>query len=1545
MTVRWKPLLILSGLFVVVALIGVVAISSTLTPSSSQGALKQARAARDAGRLADAEIYFKQALQLDAKSGAIHEELADLYAKMLESAPEERRESLYGEMLSQLSRAANLDKSALAPRLRLLHLAMADDSPQDAVYWSREVEKLEPNNTDANFVLAFEELNTESPKIPDVKRRIEVLAERKAPEIRRLLVQATLGEMTGDAKARDEALTAGRKLAVGADADPADLMAKLRLSALDAKRQGDPMDRVETVKEMLELSNKILASADIGSQRVTRLNFLLENTQRDLIRQGLTGVAATDEATSALIETIEEQLASIFEKSRRAGDRADFQIFLTYADHLRFRKENDRCLEVIEEALRSPLAVRPSSARIVMGMHVFAAEMALGKTDDPARLEKAVPHVQALLAATDTRYQGLGHLFQGAIDLEASGLVDSIAQSGETSAERTEAQPKLRASALNHLKTAAAQLPDVAEAQARYGMALVLNQEQGLGRQYLQNALRMPDLDPQYQFWAAWTILKAGYPEEAAPILDSLFSQVAKGTVPPETKVALHQLSGELYQARRGPGDLERAAEEFKKVAALSGKSDAGAVLRLAQIDVQQGRPDEAMARIDKVRSEGAGGPAAENLAVLILEEQGKKDEARATLTEARSKFPKSVELVGLDAALKVKDQKADEAEKVLGDFLVGDPDNITLTMMRAQILVDSLDRADDARKLLTEIGDRTENSAPLVQLTQLEMGRGDLEAAKAVITKIRGRWKEASTGDILDGQLALKRGEIPVAIGHFDEALRKDPENKVVQFWKAQLDGRTGSAAEAAEALERIVRNNPTKEVDSGVTLMSAAQSALASLALQNGNVDDAIRRYEELKKNSENGTLTRSDRWQLIAAYEAKGQWPVAKREIAAILNDSKNPPTSEERVQGAELYRRHGEDASALAQLDYVLKVDPANPAAAVTRAFIHIQAKERDQAAKVLRGAIDLTSKDEGKASESLYLMLAVVENEIPPTETAATRALKVIDDGLAAQPTSMQLAQAKYLVLANSGDAKEALAFVESKAKEDPKGPFRRMLIDVYREQRNYEGAETMLSELVAETPDDVNLASALVEIVSLAAGEAAAAGDADKVRALEEKAAKLISEYRIQFPNSLTFLQAECDQAARRGDFTRAVAVTEEIDKLAKNSAVGPLLRARLFSMQNRPRDVAKSYAEAVEREPRRLDVRLSLGKTALQLGNVDEALRQASYVMENKKDDAEAVLLHSRALDASGLGDAQSESARSQAVAQLETVVAANPRLVEGYQTIADIELKRNRRPAAIDALKRGVEANPHDVATLAQYVQLLSEADPSSPGGRPVGLEDAKKLTAELLQKDAPGQLILAAAVGYHKAQRLELSLPLAEKAAESLNTPVAHLNLGDLLLSLAESQPEADKARPYYERAVEQYDRVLAERPTSIEAVNNKAWVLHSSLGRSQEALELIQELTQRVDASVLPGEFYDTMGSIQEALGQRDEAERSFQAGLDRSPGLAVLHYHYGKLIAADKNRVARAKDHLDKALAAREQLSPAMAEDAVRLVQEISAAGG
>ena len=203
-----------------------------------------------------------------------------------------------------------------------------------------------------------------------------------------------------------------------------------------------------------------------------------------------------------------------------------------------------------------------------MRLHVVAVEMALSRGDDQARFDKAAPHIQALLDCPDQLFQGFGHLFAGSVDLDRSGAARET-EGGAGGAATKESPAYLRASALHHLKIAAALMPEIAEAQARYGVALVLAGEQNLGRQFLQTALRLGSLDSQYQLWAAWTILQAGYPEEAEPIVSALLRQVATGDAPRELEGSLHLLewrdppgktiARRIEQGRRGvregPGD------------------------------------------------------------------------------------------------------------------------------------------------------------------------------------------------------------------------------------------------------------------------------------------------------------------------------------------------------------------------------------------------------------------------------------------------------------------------------------------------------------------------------------------------------------------------------------------------------------------------------------------------------------------------------------------------------------------------------------------------------------------------------------------------------------------------------------------------------------------------------------------------------------------------------------------------------------------------------------------------------------------------------
>jgi tetratricopeptide (TPR) repeat protein len=235
------------------------------------------------------------------------------------------------------------------------------------------------------------------------------------------------------------------------------------------------------------------------------------------------------------------------------------------------------------------------------------------------------------------------------------------------------------------------------------------------------------------------------------------------------------------------------------------------------------------------------------------------------------------------------------------------------------------------------------------------------------------------------------------------------------------------------------------------------------------------------------------------------------------------------------------------------------------------------------------------------------------------------------------------------------------------------------------------------------------------------------------------------------------------------------------------------------------------------------------------------------------------------------------------------------------------------------------------------------LSQRSPGGKGPSERELARAKIVAAELTKNDPKGSVTLAVAMGFHKAGQHDLAVPYASAAATKLNAPAAHLNYGDVLLTVAEHETDQLKARSLFERAVEQYDLVLKAQPNSIEAVNNEAWILHSYLGQTKKALEMVLALRNRVDAAKLPGEFYDTLGAVQEALGESRAAERAYLEGLKRSPEHPVLNFHFGKLIAALPGQGTKAKSHLSKALSAPDLLSPGMAQEASRLIRLIDRA--
>ncbi|HEV3120255.1 MAG TPA: hypothetical protein VGY53_00060, partial [Isosphaeraceae bacterium] len=299
-----------------------------------------------------------------------------------------------------------------------------------------------------------------------------------------------------------------------------------------------------------------------------------------------------------------------------------------------------------------------------------------------------------------------------------------------------------------------------------------------------------------------------------------------------------------------------------------------------------------------------------------------------------------------------------------------------------------------------------------------------------------------------------------------------------------------------------------------------------------------------------------------------------------------------------------------------------------------------------------------------------------------------------------------------------------------------------------------------------------------------------------------------------------------------------------------------------------------------------------------------------------------------------------QKTAHEEEALRLLAALLQKQPKFSEAYHLTAEIQRVRKLRAEAVATLKTALKAVPDDAAGLALLVQFLAE--PRGKGQAPPAelVQEAKSLADQYGGPDKNGQFCAAIATGFQRAGMIDLALPWSEKAAALRNTPSAHLDYGSLLLTAAEASGDDKTARATVERALKEYDLVLKDDPNSVEAVNNKAWILSRYLGKNQAALELAEGLVRRTDRASLPGEFFDTLGAIEEGLGKVKEAEQAYSEGLRKAPAQPTLNFHMARLLAADPRRLDEARQHIEKSLASADRLSASTLTEAEGLLKKL-----
>lgn len=1546
MTVRWKPLLLLSGLFLVIAVASLLTFVYMTRPDAAVLATK-AQENANAGLFANAEIHYQRALQLEPANGKLHEQLARMYEEWIPkiSDPTEKAQLLDKEIRA-LKDAQKHERDKPWPLRRLLELSLLQGQTTEAVNWAKGLIALEPGSPDAHYVLGLDAMDASPPDRAGAEGHLNALASESP---RRPRTDWLAARIAGEGDRLKQLLEEIRGRKYPEKLDLIDQLSAVKLRYLDAQAAADLGALLERVDSVLGAAKAIPAES-LAPAQLNQLKNTLEDLQGRLAALAKQAPEADRQTAQDAAKQADDILDQAVETALKAGGSQDLRYYQIRAEHLLFRNRRDDCLKVIADALATDAAEAKQLNRAVLALKDLGVRAALSDSEDKDRFKKTDAYIEDLIADQgEPYYNALGHLYRGAVDLERSGLAG-----GTPSADAA----ALRDAALNHLKQAAAGLPEMASAQALYGIALLIAKETGLGRQYLQKAQGLGPLEPRYQIWAAWSMIQAGYPEEAARIAAALEQGVAEGKLPQAILSAVRLLQGEASQASRTPEDLQFALARYEE-AAKAGDAETPALrLRKAQVYILLGQNEsgdkrkelveKGLAILHELRKSGEGGPSAEQLAVLTLADLKRMDEARQVLDVARGRYPDSGELATIDAGLLSGQDKAAEGDKVLAEFLKAHPNDVPATEARAKLLSAVLKRPDEARALLTGIAERSQNSGPLIQLADLDLAEGDLDNVTRTVARIRERWPEAAAADLIETQVEVARGDYPAAAAKLAEALRKDPNNKVALYWKGQIDIATGATADAARIFDSIARDGSTKEIQPGLPLNLAAKGASAAMALQSGDSDKALREFEALAKTGNGpGSIGRNARWQLIGAYAAKGDWAKAEADLKALLADKQSPPTEEERIRAASLYRQYGTPDAALAILDDILKGNPGSDRAAILKALTLYDQAKLEAGAEALRAAIAASKEP----TAQVFLVLAAFEYTLGDKATRPERALKALDAGLLKHKDELALVEARYRILKYSDGEKAAAAYVESVAPNSER--LKQFLIAVYRDQKRWQDAERAINDLRKAHPNDRSLTLTLAQVLASRADQALAENDPSLSRQIGDEALTLIRSARKQFKAPIEFLDLESDIALRRGDMSAAISLTQEMDQVDKASPAGALKRARLHLVANNQREAAQALKEALERSPQRIEVRIQLSRLYLGLGDPAGALEQANLILDRVSNQPDGTLLKAQALMLMTGSVSQVAGWREEAAKLLKGLTAKAPKLPNAYTLLADARALQDRRPEAIAALKDGLKANPNDPGILTALIYRLAQPrGTKAPTPPPAAdLAEANALAKQYGAEDKDGRLSLALAMGFGKADQVDLAIPWAKQAVAKIaaagaepapidDVVVSHLSLGSLLMTKGDKTRNPQESRAYYEQAADEYGKVIQANANVIEAVNNRAWILHKHLGENEKALEVASEFAGRNAPRALPTEFLDTLGSIQAAVGQKPKAEETYKAALDSDPDSPILNFRLGCLISEDTKRTEEALACLRRAEARIGELRPENAKELKAKIQQL-----
>lgn len=741
------------------------------------------------------------------------------------------------------------------------------------------------------------------------------------------------------------------------------------------------------------------------------------------------------------------------------------------------------------------------------------------------------------------------------------------------------------------------------------------------------------------------------------------------------------------------------------------------------------------------------------------------------------------------------------------------------------------------------------------------------------------------------------------------EAALQADPDNIVAQLTVAQLLRVAGDKAGALAQIERTIKAHP----QASQPWVAKAEELLASGA----GSEAAIPAYREAIRLAPDNVLAHVGIiQQLIRQRDFEG----AQQQLAQL--EKAQPKSLQGLYYTAALAYEQRDLKTAFESAQQLLKFAPDSPRFLQLAGMIDYERGSYLQAIAHLGKALPTSPSP---VAVRVLMARAQLRAGDP---TKALGFVQPLLDGDSPLPADVYAVAADcYLQLGNSDAAKKMYAKAVKLNPGDARG--RTVLaLSALSEGRTEQAMTELKSVAGSSRGDEADIVMIMADIRSNRLDDARAVIDG-----LERKQPGTpVTSY---FRASIEQLQGRRDKArelyeqavTRQAAYAPAVSALAALDledgkpanavaRYEKLVAAAPTsVSARLALIAARGRagakadDVRAQLEGAVKLFPDSDLPRLALVSSLLDLSDAKAALQAANEAVTRFPDNAGLI-------QAQGLAELAAGN-YNQAAQAFTKVAALQPNSVDPLMHMADVQLARKDVRAAVAQLRKVLVMKPDHLPAQSRLITLLART----------GKIDEAMSVAKGIQTQAPneaygwvfeGDLLgmkgnkAGAVAAFRSAHAKRPSDETAIKLHNALVAAGQAADAGKLAADWSAKRPDSPAFNFYlgdqamagrdYERAEQNYRKVLAVQPSNAVALNNLAWLLHRA--GKPGAMEMGEKALALAPNAV---SILDTVAEIQDSAGHPDKALALQKRAVEIDPEQPLHRLHLAKYLIKNSQK--------------------------------------